>query len=205
MLAYRVFMLLCLLRAASGSLIYRESGESVTLKCSARGYFQSRDQYVFMYLYHEFITRDEVFYWPSFSSSMSPRERYDGRIQSTGVFIDHNVTISNLTVNDSGHYTCVYNELKTANKCNEYTLVVRGPSPCAETPAEAKTPQPLMCQVYRDCLIAAVSCIFIVPLIVVLLPKVKKRCSRRRPISPEFTVYEDMTRKNFHRVEFAEE
>ncbi|XP_029949510.1 uncharacterized protein LOC115390000 isoform X2 [Salarias fasciatus] len=194
MLAYWVIVLLCH-RASSENLLYKESGESVTLRCFSEGCFQRTGPDVSVKLYHEFITRHEVLYWYSRSHESSPRKR---NVQVEGVFISHNVTISGLTVSDSGVYTCVYSKGREyQSKCNEYTLVVRGRPPCAETQT-----------VYRDCLI--VSCFIVAVLAIVvffllIIPKVKKRLNRRRQTCPEFTVYEEMTRKSFQPAEAAEQ
>uniref|UniRef100_A0A3P9DBJ5 Ig-like domain-containing protein n=1 Tax=Maylandia zebra TaxID=106582 RepID=A0A3P9DBJ5_9CICH len=110
------------------TIIIREPGESITLKCSSEGCPQNNDGYAGMYLYHNFIEQKEVYFYGNYANSkIMERPRYEGRIESNGAPMNHNITISNLTVDDSGVYTCVYKE--SADKgvnCNVYTVFVRG-------------------------------------------------------------------------------
>uniref|UniRef100_A0A3B5B4D7 Ig-like domain-containing protein n=1 Tax=Stegastes partitus TaxID=144197 RepID=A0A3B5B4D7_9TELE len=80
-------------------------GQNVTLRCSTTPV----NKYKGMYLYHKLAEEEEVFYYQK-DNKISPRQRYDGRIQTTGPLADHSITISNLTVEDSGLYTCTYTE-----------------------------------------------------------------------------------------------
>lgn len=108
--------------------LHRGAGEKVTLECSAAGCPSSIDGHIGMYLYHYFKEKDEVLYYHSTTyDKITPRERYMNRIQIKGSLRNHTITISNLTLHDSGLYSCVYK--KSANKevkCNLYMLVVAG-------------------------------------------------------------------------------
>uniref|UniRef100_A0A3B4GFB5 Immunoglobulin V-set domain-containing protein n=1 Tax=Pundamilia nyererei TaxID=303518 RepID=A0A3B4GFB5_9CICH len=89
---------------------------------------QNNDGYAGMYLYHNFIEQKEVYFYGNYANSkIIERPRYEGRIESNGAPMNHNITISNLTVDDSGVYTCVYKESadKSVN-CNVHTVFVRG-------------------------------------------------------------------------------
>lgn len=107
--------------------VCREPGENVTLLCSSEGCLKD---YVGMYLYHKFKERQEVLYYhhnPGSTHKITPRERYENRIQIDGPLKNHTITISNLTADDSGFYSCVYKQFPTGEaKCNVYTLFVRG-------------------------------------------------------------------------------
>lgn len=109
--------------------VCREPGENVALECSSAGCPSSIDGYVGMYLYYDFREQEAVLYYhlKDGYEKISPRPRYKNRIQKNGSLKNHTITISNLTLNDSGLYSCVYK--KTTNtqlKCNNYTLIVRG-------------------------------------------------------------------------------
>lgn len=109
------------------TIIIREPGESITLKCSSEG-CPKNDVYIAMYLYHNFPERKEVYFYSNYTNSkLMERPQYKGRIESNGAPMNHDITISNLTVDDSGVYTCVYKE--SADKgvnCKVYTVFVRG-------------------------------------------------------------------------------
>lgn len=85
-----------------------------------------------MYLCRQFNEVEEVLYYhsvPGKADKMTLANRYRERIQKSGSLTNLTVTISNLTAEDSGIYSCVYvNTSKpyTQVKCNVHTVVVRG-------------------------------------------------------------------------------
>uniref|UniRef100_A0A669BER2 Immunoglobulin V-set domain-containing protein n=1 Tax=Oreochromis niloticus TaxID=8128 RepID=A0A669BER2_ORENI len=89
-----------------------EPGEIITLKCSSEGCPQNIDGFLGMYLYHNFTKQNEVYFYSNYINSKATvrRPQYKGRIESNGAPMNHDFTISNLTVDDSGVYTCVYKE-----------------------------------------------------------------------------------------------
>lgn len=89
-----------------GTIIVKEP-ESVTLKCSTEGSPLSNDGYAGMYLYHNFTEQNEVY----FNNKIVERPRLKVRIWVNEAFMNYEITIINLTVDDSGVYTCVYKEL----------------------------------------------------------------------------------------------
>uniref|UniRef100_A0A3Q1HHD6 Ig-like domain-containing protein n=1 Tax=Acanthochromis polyacanthus TaxID=80966 RepID=A0A3Q1HHD6_9TELE len=97
-------------------------GGSVTLKCSSEECPQLITGFAAMYLYHEHTGQEEVLYYSSGSESsdnIALRQRYNGRIRTTGSFMNHSITISNLAVDDTGLYSCVYvKQVKYKVKCN---------------------------------------------------------------------------------------
>lgn len=82
-----------------------------------------------MYLYHDFSKKAEVLYYHLINADekITPRQRYKNRIEKKGSLKNHTITISNLTLKDSGLYSCVYKkEADTEVKCNVYMLAVSG-------------------------------------------------------------------------------
>ncbi|XP_026216472.1 uncharacterized protein si:ch211-188c18.1 [Anabas testudineus] len=123
--------LLCLHVNAEDIALCRELGEDVSLECSSAGCPGSIDGFVGMYLYHFLREKEEVLYYHQDPEpeQITPRQRYQNRIQKEGSLKNHTITISNLTLDDSGVYSCVYkNRLNLDMKCNIYILVVRVPS-----------------------------------------------------------------------------
>lgn len=108
----------------------REPGGSITLVCSAAGCPSSIEKSVAMYLYRDFKERYEVLYYSSnqqFQDKVILRNRYVNRTQTVGLLRNHNITISQLTVDDSGVYSCVYKDFPSGEvRCNVYAVVVGG-------------------------------------------------------------------------------
>lgn len=114
--------------------VWREAGNNVTLKCSSAGCPSSIEGYDGMYLYHgrdeDHKEQKEVLYCHSYSDStykITPRKRYTGRIGTKGSLLNLTITISNLTVNDSGFYSCAYIKYPSDEvQCSVYTLFISG-------------------------------------------------------------------------------
>ncbi|KAK5602550.1 hypothetical protein CRENBAI_008988 [Crenichthys baileyi] len=124
--------------------------------------------------------------------SGTPRLKYEHRIQthrSTLTF-----TISNLTVNDTGIYRCVYK--KSANiavKCSVYAVFITEKTPCSSIPPTIIPP--LMSYVIFICIISVLAMLIFFLLII---PRVKQWCIRRKARGAQTvscdTVYEIMTK-----------
>ncbi|XP_026025070.1 uncharacterized protein LOC113023260 [Astatotilapia calliptera] len=112
---------------SEGTIIITEPGESITLKCSSEECPKNNGRYVGMYLYHRFTEQNEVYYYRNHvNSKVAVRSRYKGRIESNGAPMNHSITMTNLTVDDSGVYTCVYKEsVDKSVECKVYTVFVR--------------------------------------------------------------------------------
>ncbi|XP_074486587.1 uncharacterized protein LOC141764844 [Sebastes fasciatus] len=130
-------LLLCLSASAESKAVWRVSGESVTLKCSFAGCSNITKGYDGMYLYQDAEERAEVFYYhpnPGSTDKITPGTRYTDRIQTNGSLKYHTITISNLTVDDSGFYKCVFIKFPgVEDECSVYTLFIRGEAPCSES------------------------------------------------------------------------
>ncbi|XP_070684349.1 uncharacterized protein [Pempheris klunzingeri] len=206
-------LLLCLSAKAENTAVYREPGEVVTLVCSSAGCPSSTEGYNAMYLYHSFTVREEVFYYyttPGSPDKITPRKRYMNRIQTNGSLKNHTITFSNLTVNDSGIYSCVYKRFANCEvQCNVYSLIVRGAAPCsrsAVTPCSQSEKHPCargdeksLPLVFIIIATTIISILVTTIFILLIIPKVKRWIGgRRRPTSvPQASndyVYEVMTK-----------
>lgn len=85
-----------------------------------------------MYLYHSLTEENEVYFCGTAARGRTVvRSTYRGRVHTEGAALNHNFTVTNLTVNDSGVYTCVYKEsVDKTVKCTVYTVFVRGVCTC---------------------------------------------------------------------------
>ncbi|KAF1395076.1 hypothetical protein PFLUV_G00007790 [Perca fluviatilis] len=182
-------LLLCVFANAENNAVWREAGKNVTLKCSSAGCPRSIEGSDGMYLYHsqdqDHKQQKEVLYYhpyPGSTDKITPRTGYTGRIETKGSLSNHNITISNLTVNDSGFYSCVYiNNVHVP--CSTYTLFISGVVPCSTAAAEvSRVPVnekslPLVLIIIAAC---TVSTLVTVMLILLIVPRVKRWTSRRR-------------------------
>lgn len=111
-------------------LLYRESGDGVTLRCSYAECSGGVEGFSGMYLYKKFVVREEVLYHhskPGRPSLVTPRGPFRNRTRVDGTLQDHSITIGNLTVHDSGFYSCVYTCFPDKEvECNTYMLAVKG-------------------------------------------------------------------------------
>ncbi|XP_042249195.1 uncharacterized protein LOC121884443 [Thunnus maccoyii] len=209
-------LLLCLSTNAENIALQRESGESITLKCSSAGCLNNIKDFVGMYLYRSVENRENVIYYhpnPNSVDKITPGIRYKDRIQTKGSLESHTIIISNLTTNDSGVYSCVYIKFPTGEaRCNVYTVAVKVHTVAEVTPRHTPdkvtpdkvTPDkvanmhhenqqcPLLVPIVTSCAISMlVTMIF--NLLIVL--KVKHWiCSRSAQQAPSNHVYEVMTK-----------
>ncbi|KAF3852272.1 hypothetical protein F7725_005627 [Dissostichus mawsoni] len=192
------FTLLLFLSANADNAVWRASGENVTLRCSVEGCPNSNSEYDGMYLYlnqyHE--EQKEVLYYhssPGTPDNIAPRERYEDRIQTNGSLKDHTITISRLTVHDSGFYRCVFIDFPHVR------VACRGaPCPPAEVPP-ALTCENHLPPVLIICAAGTVCTIATIIFILLIVPRFRRWvCSRRRARRVEQVpnneyVYEVMT------------
>ncbi|XP_033481185.1 uncharacterized protein LOC117256008 [Epinephelus lanceolatus] len=204
-------LFLCLSANAENNAVWRESGKNVTLECSSAGCPTSIKGYDAMYLYQyqDLKEPQQVLYYFSnteLNVRTTPGQRYTGRIQTEGSLQSHTITISSLTVDDSGVYKCVYTKIPSEVECNAYTLFVRGVAPCsrsAEVPCartSEKSP-PLVLIIIGAC---TISMLVIVINIILIIPRVRRwkrskrtTAARVRQVSND-NVYEIMTKTGLH-------
>ncbi|XP_038835167.1 V-set and immunoglobulin domain-containing protein 1-like [Salvelinus namaycush] len=111
------------LTTAAEAILWVKTGEKFTRKCSTT----LKDQNG-MFLY---VGLDrEVLYYYQRNSKLTPREGYRDRVKTEGPVDQLTITISNLTIEDTGFYRCIYtkyNETTYENDINQgrgSTLVV---------------------------------------------------------------------------------
>ncbi|XP_076585714.1 uncharacterized protein LOC143320144 [Chaetodon auriga] len=225
-------LLLCVSASADENIVAsRASGQSVTFKCSSAGCPNSIEGYTGMYLYWDFKERKEVLFWNSQAGptdEISPRGGYENRIQINGSLKNHTITISNLTMHDSGLYSCVYTKFpKIKVDCQAHLLLVSdrrthtgddsNEGGAMLKSKEPDVPQHLLSEV-SECqspplpliVIAtgAISMLVTVIFILLILPRVKQWTCSRRPtkalqVSNDY-VYEVMTKSGLRPVDAPE-
>ncbi|XP_040042433.2 uncharacterized protein LOC120825102 isoform X2 [Gasterosteus aculeatus] len=182
-------MSLCLCVNAETNAVWRDSGDNVTLGCSScdKGY-----DGMYLYLYREHKPRIQVVYYPDSGDETTPGDAFIERIQTNGSLSKHTVTISTLSVNDSGFYKCVYVTFPSGEtSCSNYILFVRGVAPCPCPLGYDKSP----CRVFI--IVAAfTACMLVtIPFILLVISRVRRWSSSRRvpgPLSND-NVYEVMS------------
>nr|XP_046266657.1 uncharacterized protein LOC124070623 [Scatophagus argus] len=206
MLLCRSILFLCL-SANAENILFRGSGENVTLECSYAGCPSSIEGYPGMYLYKDLVKLEEVYYW---SERIILREGYNGRIEEKGLLKNHSIIISNLTVDDTGLYKCVYTKLRSKDiTCNVYILAVtvNDRVNCApayenkteENPQLHKTTQPHQSPpLVLVIIVTGIICTLVTAIFTLLiLPKVRKWTSGRKTrvsAVPSDFIYEVMTK-----------
>ncbi|XP_075899047.1 uncharacterized protein LOC142899359 [Nelusetta ayraudi] len=204
LLRWHALLSLWLCANAETIVLYRESGDGVTLRCSLAECSSSIEGFSGMYLYKKFIVLEEVLYHSSKPGSptvVTPREPFKNRTQVDGTLQDQNITIGNLTVHDSGFYSCVFISFPEGKvKCNTYMLAVKG-VPCDKdttsisgSAVKAERPS-LVLPVAVTC---AVTTLVILACLLLkrLVKKWMRDCRRvRNPPEPNDYVYEVMTKE----------
>ncbi|CAI5679949.1 unnamed protein product [Oreochromis niloticus] len=194
---YWAMLLIGFCSSSESTIIVKEPGEIITLKCSSEGCPQNIDGFVGMYLYHNFTKQNEVYFYSNhINSKATVRARYEGKIETEGSFMNHNITMTNLTVDDSGVYSCVYKKFNHRVECNVYTVFIREVAPC---PGQDDL---------RTLVLVVITCTFLSVLlniifILLIVHKVKqgkscRRSSRSSQQEPDDYVYEVMTKNNLY-------
>ncbi|XP_029594699.1 uncharacterized protein LOC115178051 isoform X2 [Salmo trutta] len=131
------------LTTAAEAILWVKTGEKFTMKCSTT--LKDQDG---MYLY---VGLDrEVLYYYQRDSKLTPRKGYWDRVKTEGPVDQLTIIVSNLTIQDTGVYWCVYtkfNETTSENDINQgrdSTLVVVNDDapqlPCPTATAVTLTP-----------------------------------------------------------------
>ncbi|XP_071399804.1 uncharacterized protein [Centroberyx affinis] len=218
-------LLLCL-SANANRITQVKSGDNFTMECSTKqcstmGCPVDVADHSGMYVYHGLIQREEVLYYypkPGSTDKITLRRNYWGRVQTQGTLTSNAVTISRLTVRDSGIYACVYHKFPHREVlCNVYVLIVKEelPYPRQVESKEATTTDPMkapattptptvhcvpLVLIIVNCAFAALVAV-IATLLVVLRVKrcIESRGEERKPQAPNDYVYEEMSRNGFQR------
>lgn len=112
-------------------MLYSESGNSIRLRCAAAECNTSVEGFSGMYLYKKFMEGEEEVLYHSFKEGrekvVTPGKAFENRTQVDGTLQDQDITISNLSVHDSGLYSCEFAKLQPERvRCNSYLLAVNG-------------------------------------------------------------------------------
>ncbi|XP_029537797.1 uncharacterized protein LOC115142455 isoform X2 [Oncorhynchus nerka] len=185
------------LTTAAEAILWVKTGEKFTMKCSTT----LKDQEG-MYLYVGLDRDREVLYYYQRDSKLSPRKRYWDRVKTEGPVDQLTITVSNLTIEDTGVYWCVYtkfNETTYENDINQgrgSTLVVVNAKkkPC---PSGVESHQIIIIVIITS-ILTTVICAFI--FLVWFAPPVK-RCCNQGGYTPQVfpdSVYEDMARNHIY-------
>ncbi|XP_040893184.1 uncharacterized protein LOC121181334 [Toxotes jaculatrix] len=187
-------LLLCLSVNAANNLVWREPGGNVTLECSFEK-CPSIDKFFGMYLYHEIDEKEEVLFYVN-SEKVTPRLRYSERVKTKGIFKNHTITIRDLTVEDSGIYSCVYKKNSDSEvKCNVYLLLISEVVQCSipkEDHVSERCTLPVLIIVVT-CSIGTVAVIISI-LLIMMMRKWTGRRPRNVPQTSNDYVYEVMTK-----------
>ncbi len=115
------------------AVLFRDSGESVTLQCSTAECPNRNENFMGLYLNHIFEKPEKVLYYYQKESNemVTPSEKFKNRIKTNGSLKNNTITISNVTIEDAGLYECSYRNVLEDIKvtCKVYTLFVRGKVP----------------------------------------------------------------------------
>ncbi|CAI5679955.1 unnamed protein product [Oreochromis niloticus] len=188
-------LLICYYCYSESTIFITEPGESITLKCSSEECPQNNGQYAGMYLYHRFTEQNEVYFYSNHvNSKVTLRSRFKGRMESNGAPMNHSITMTNLTVDDSGVYTCVYTEsVDKSVECKVYTVFVRA--------YPGQDDQHILVFIISICVLGM---LLIVVFILLIIQRVKqKRSSKIRPrrsMQESSDVYEVMTKSDLSPV-----
>ncbi|KAM9491519.1 uncharacterized protein ACWYII_003689 isoform 1-T1 [Salvelinus alpinus] len=199
------------LTTAAEAILWVKTEEKFTMKCST----PLKDQEG-MYLYVGLDRDMEVLYYHQNSSKLTPRKRYWDRVKTEGPVDQLTITISNLTIEDTGVYWCVYtkfNEAMYENDINQgrgSTLVVVNDDapqqPCPTATAVTLTPfhpdneKPCPSGVVNIIIISILTILLCVIFLIWVVSRVK-RCFNQGGYTPQVfpdSVYEDMAKNQMY-------
>ncbi|XP_055763081.1 uncharacterized protein LOC129839577 [Salvelinus fontinalis] len=194
---------------AAEAILWVKTGEKFTMKCSTT--LKDQDG---IYLYVGLDRDMQVLYYHQRDSKLSPREGYWDRVKTEGPVDQLTITISNLTIEDTGVYWCIYtkfNETTYENDINQgrgSTLVVVNDDvlqlPCPTATAVTLTPfhpaneKPCPYGVVNVIIISILTILLCVIFLIWAAPRVK-RCHNQGGSTPQVipeSVYEDMARNH---------
>ncbi|XP_042159278.1 uncharacterized protein LOC112264167 isoform X3 [Oncorhynchus tshawytscha] len=204
------------LTTAAEDILWVKTGEKFTMKCSTT----LKDQEG-MYLYVGLDRDREVLYYYQHDSKLTPRKRYWDRVKTEGPVDQLTITVSNLTIEDTGVYWCVYTKFNKATYENDInqgrgsTLVVVNDDalqlPCPTATAVTLTPfhsankKPCPSGVESIIIIIIITSILTTLICAVIFlvwfAPLVKRCCNQGGYTPQVfpdSVYEDMARNHIY-------
>ncbi|XP_070965877.1 uncharacterized protein [Oncorhynchus clarkii lewisi] len=206
------------LTTAAEAILWVNTGEKFTMKCSTT----LKDQEG-MYLYVGLDRDREVLYYYQRDSKLTPRKRYWDRVKTEGPVDQLTITISNLTIEDTGVYWCVYTKFNEATYENDINqgrgstlVVVNGrydalQLPCSTATAVTLTPfhpvneKPCPSGVESIIIIIIITSILTTLICAIIFlvwvaPLVKRCCNQGGYTAQVFpdSVYEDMARNRIY-------
>nr|XP_029480232.1 uncharacterized protein LOC115103539 isoform X2 [Oncorhynchus nerka] len=189
------------LTTAAKAIVWVKTGEKFTMKCSTT--LKDQDG---MYLYVGLDRDREVLYYHQRDSKLTPRKGYWNRVKTEGPVDQLTITISNLTIEDTGVYCCVYTTFNEAtyendiNQGNVSTLVVVNATAVTLTPFHPANEKPCPSGVVNIITITSLLTILMCAVIFLIwLPPQVKRCRKQGGSTPQVipeSVYEAMARNH---------
>ncbi|XP_038835025.1 uncharacterized protein LOC120032874 isoform X2 [Salvelinus namaycush] len=185
------------LTTAAEAILWVKTGEKFTMKCSTT--LKDQDG---IYLYVGLDRDMEVLYYYQRNSKLSPRDGYWDRVKTEGPVDQLTITISNLTIEDTGFYRCIYtkyNETTYENDINQgrgSTLVVvnANEKPCPSG-------------VVNVIIISILTILLCVIFLIWVAPR-GKRCRNQGGSTPQVipdSVYVDMVRNHVYQPDTQQE
>ncbi|XP_038835024.1 uncharacterized protein LOC120032874 isoform X1 [Salvelinus namaycush] len=206
------------LTTAAEAILWVKTGEKFTMKCSTT--LKDQDG---IYLYVGLDRDMEVLYYYQRNSKLSPRDGYWDRVKTEGPVDQLTITISNLTIEDTGFYRCIYtkyNETTYENDINQgrgSTLVVVNDDvlqlPCPTVTAVTLTPfhpaneKPCPSGVVNVIIISILTILLCVIFLIWVAPR-GKRCRNQGGSTPQVipdSVYVDMVRNHVYQPDTQQE
>lgn len=185
----QVFLCIALLTGLrADSIEWRQSGEQIEMACSTDKQNQGG-----LYLRHTYAETREVFYLTP-EMKCSPRVAFDRRVHVKGLFTNFQVTISNLSMGDTGVFWCEYLRFEGAKQFSSKSnnpsvlVVVDGVKTCPTVPPHRSQTitahdEPIqMSTLLTVSIITACSLILLV--LIILLISVKRCCRENGNYKP---------------------
>ncbi|XP_024252287.1 uncharacterized protein LOC112230288 [Oncorhynchus tshawytscha] len=194
---------------ATEAILWVKTGEKFTMKCSTT----LKDQEG-MYLYVGLDRDREVLYYHQSDSKLTLRKGYWDRVKTEGPVDQLTITVSNLTIEDTGVYWCVYTNVNKST-FNHFIIQGKGSTlvvvnddvlqlPCPKATAVTLTPfhpaneKPCPSGVVNIIIISILTILLCVIFLIWVAPLVK-RCCKQGGSTPQVipeSVYEDMARNH---------
>ncbi|XP_029480230.2 uncharacterized protein LOC115103538 isoform X2 [Oncorhynchus nerka] len=184
---------------ATEAILWVKTGEKFTMKCSTT--LKDQDG---MYLYVGLDRDREVLFYHQRDSKLTLRKGYWDRVKTEGPVDQLTITVSNLTIEDTGVYWCVYTNVNKSTFNNFIiqgkgsTLVVVNATAVTLTPFHPANEKPCPSGVVNIIIISILTILLCVIFLIWVAPLVK-RCRNQGGSTPQVipdSVYEDMTRNH---------